>query len=113
MTFTGGQNYSNLGAAFQFIGQGYIGPIPFPVFIMAFILLVTYYILSWTPIGRAMYAVGGNTAAARASGINVKFTKFFAAAYAGLMSGIAGIVLMSRMNSGQPAAAVSYDLHKK
>ena len=110
MTFTGGQNYSNLGAAFQFIGQGYIGPIPFPVFIMAFILLVTYYILSWTPIGRAMYAVGGNTAPARASGINVKFTKFFAAAYAGLMSGIAGIVLMSRMNSGQPAAAVSYEM---
>ena len=110
MAFTGGQNYSNLGAAFQFIGQGYVGPIPFPVFIMAFILLITYYILSWTPIGRAMYAVGGNTAAARASGINVRFTKFFAAAFAGVMSGIAGIVLMSRMNSGHPAAAESYEM---
>jgi len=110
MAFTGGQNYSNLGAAFQFIGQGYVGSIPFPVFIMVFILVVTYYILSWTPIGRAIYAVGGNTAAARASGINVRFTKFFAAAYAGIMSSIAGIVLMSRMNSGQPAAADSYEM---
>lgn len=110
MAFTGGQNYSNLGSAFQFIGQGYVGPIPFPIFIMAFILVITYYILSWTPIGRAMYAVGGNEAAARASGINVRWTKFFAAAYAGIMSGIAGIVLMSRMNSGQPAAAESYEM---
>lgn len=110
MAFTGGQNYSNLGDGFTFIGQGYIGPIPFPIFIMVGVLVVTYYILSWTPIGRAMYAVGGNTAAARASGINVKFTKFFAAAFAGITSGIAGIVLMARMNSGQPAAAVSYEM---
>ena len=38
------------------------------------------------------------------------FYKVFAAAFAGVMSGIAGIVLMSRMNSGQPAAAESYEM---
>ncbi|MBO7710022.1 MAG: ABC transporter permease [Lachnospiraceae bacterium] len=110
MTFTGGQNYSNLGDAFTFIGQGYIGAVPFPVIIMIIILVITYYLLSWTPIGRGMYAVGGNTAAAKASGINVGLVKFTAAAYAGVMSSIAGIVLMSRMNSGQPAAAISYEM---
>ncbi len=108
--FTGGQNYSNLGDAFTFIGQGYVGFIPFPIIIMIIILLITYYIMTWTPMGRAMYAVGGNTAAARASGINVRSTKFFAACYAGVMSACAGIVLMSRMNSGQPAAAESYEM---
>ncbi len=110
MTFTGGQNYSNLGDAYTFIGQGYIGIIPFPVIIMIVILLITYYLLSWTPIGRGMYAVGGNTAAAKASGINVGLVKFTAAAFSGVMSSIAGIVLMSRMNSGQPAAAISYEM---
>lgn len=110
MTFTGGQNYSNLGDAFTYIGQGYVGFIPFPVIIMVIVLAVTYYLLSWTPIGRGMYAVGGNTPAARASGINVGMVKFVASAYAGLMSAIAGIVLMARMNSGQPAAALTYEM---
>ncbi len=110
MTFTGGQNYSNLGDAFTFIGQGYIGVIPFPVIVMVIVLVITYYLLSWTPIGRGMYAVGGNQAAAKASGINVGLVKFVASAFAGVMSAIAGIVLMSRMNSGQPAAAVSYEM---
>ncbi len=110
MTFTGGQNYSNLGDAYTFIGQGYVGIVPFPVIIMIIILLITYYLLSWTPIGRGMYAVGGNTAAAKASGINVGLVKFTAAAFSGVMSSIAGIVLMSRMNSGQPAAAISYEM---
>ncbi len=110
MTFTGGQNYSNLGDAYTFIGQGYIGIIPFPVILMIIILLITYYILSWTPIGRGMYAVGGNQNAAKASGINVGMVKFFAAIYSGLMSACAGVVLMARMNSGQPAAALTYEM---
>ena len=77
---------------------------------MILILLITYYILSWTPIGRGMYAVGGNQNAAKASGINVGSVKFFAAVYSGLMAAAAGIVLMARMNSGQPAAALTYEM---
>ena len=55
-----------------------------------------------------MYAVGGNTAAAKGIRHQRALYKVFAAAFAGVMSGIAGIVLMSRMNSGQPAAAESW-----
>ena len=57
-----------------------------------------------------MYAVGGNQNAAKASGINVGSVKFFAAVYSGLMAAAAGIVLMARMNSGQPAAALTYEM---
>ncbi len=57
-----------------------------------------------TQIGRHIYAVGGNTQAALFSGINVQKVKFFVHAYSGLMAGLAGVVLASRMYSGQPTA---------
>lgn len=110
MAFTGGQNYSNLPASFNFLGQGYIGFIPFPVIIMIIVLIITYIILAWTPIGRALYAIGGNQAAALASGIRVKKAKFFACAFGGVCTGLAGILLMARMSSGQPAAGEGMEM---
>lgn len=110
MAFTGGQNYSNLPASFNFLGQGYIGFIPFPVVIMIIILFITYIILAWTPVGRALYAIGGNQAAALASGIRVKRAKFFACAFGGVCTGLAGILLMARMSSGQPAAGEGMEM---
>lgn len=103
MYFTNGKNKSNLGDAFTWLGQGYIGPIPVPIIIMVIALLITYYILAWTPVGRNIYAVGGNPQAAKATGIRVKNTQFFACVFSGIMAGLAGIVLMARLNSGQPS----------
>ena len=57
-----------------------------------------------TKMGRHMYAVGGNQQAAEFSGIKVEKVKFFVHAFSGLMAGLAGIVLASRMYSGQPTA---------
>ena len=110
MAFTGGQNYSNLPASFNFLGQGYIGFIPFPVVIMIIVLFITYIILAWTPVGRALYAIGGNQAAALASGIRVKRAKFFACAFGRVCTGLAGILLMARMSSGQPAAGEGMEM---
>ena len=110
MAFTGGQNYSNLPASFNFLGQGYIGFIPFPVVIMIIVLFITYIILAWTPVGRALYAIAGNQAAALASGIRVKRAKFFACAFGGVCTGLAGILLMARMSSGQPAAGEGMEM---
>ena len=110
MAFTGGQNYSNLPASFNFLGQGYIGFIPFPVVIMILVLIITYIILAWTPMGRSLYAIGGNQAAALASGIRVKRSKFFACTFGGVCTGLAGILLMARMSSGQPAAGEGMEM---
>ena len=110
MAFTGGQNYSNLPASFNFLGQGYIGFIPLPVVIMIIVLFITYIILAWTPVGRALYAIGGNQAAALASGIRVKRAKFFACAFGGVCTGLAGILLMARMSSGQPTAGEGMEM---
>ncbi|MGI6174549.1 MAG: ABC transporter permease [Christensenellales bacterium] len=92
---------SNLGD-FTLIGQGYIGPIPIPVIIMVIILILTWVLLNKRKTGRYLYAVGGNSNAAKASGINVSKIRLFAFLYGGLMAGLAGIILTSRMNSGQP-----------
>jgi inositol transport system permease protein len=59
--------------------------------------------------GRHLYAVGGNERAAVASGIRTKLVVRRAFIFDGIMTAIAGIVFMSRMNSGQPAAGVSYE----
>ena len=78
--------------------------------IMIIVLFITYIILAWTPVGRALYAIGGNQAAALASGIRVKRAKFFACAFGGVCTGLAGILLMARMSSGQPAAGEGMEM---
>lgn len=108
--FTDGVPISQLGDAFCWVGQGYIGPIPAPVVIMIIALIITWVILNQTRTGRYIYAVGGNQDAANASGVNIRYIKFFASAFSGLMAGLAGVILMARMNSGQPIAGESYEM---
>ena len=89
---------------FKFIGAGYIGSVPTPVLWMLIVFVVAVLIVDRTKLGRHIYAVGGNAQAAKFSGINVQKVKFFVYAYTGIMAGIAGIVVASRLYSGQPTA---------
>ncbi|MCK9169884.1 MAG: ABC transporter permease [Treponema sp.] len=94
---------------FAIIGQGYIGPIPIPVIIMVVILLIGAVILNNTYFGRYFYAVGGNAEAAKLSGINVDGIQCLVYALSGLFAGIAGIVMLSRTNSGQALAGKGFE----
>jgi ribose/xylose/arabinose/galactoside ABC-type transport system permease subunit len=60
--------------------------------------------------GQYLYAVGGNVSTATASGVNVFFIKLMTYMIMGLFTGIAGIILTSRVNAGQPAIGVGYEL---
>ncbi|WP_416200658.1 MAG: Inner-membrane translocator [Thermocaproicibacter melissae] len=102
--YTGGSPVRVMTQEWQFIGGGYIGVFPTPVIILILILIVTGLIMNQTKLGRHMYAVGGNPQAAEFSGINVARVKFLVHVFTGLMAGIAGVVLASRMYSGQPTA---------
>ncbi|MDR0644340.1 MAG: ABC transporter permease [Treponema sp.] len=95
---------------FAVIGQGYLGPIPVPVIIMAAVLAIGAFILNETFFGRWFYAVGGNEEAANLSGINVKLVKYLVYTLSGLFAGIAGIVMLSRTNSGQALAGKGFEL---
>ena len=102
--YTGGSPVRVVSSEWQFLGAGYIGPVPTPVIILAIILIITALIMNKTKIGRHIYAVGGNAQAATFSGIKVWKVKFFVHTFSGIMAGLAGIVLASRMYSGQPTA---------
>ena len=102
--YTGGSPVRVVTKEWQFVGAGYIGPVPTPVCILVIVLIVTAIIMNKTKLGRHLYAVGGNAQAAEFSGISVARVKFLVHTYSGIMGGLAGIVLASRMYSGQPTA---------
>ncbi|MGF6990100.1 ribose transport system permease protein [Lachnospiraceae bacterium PM6-15] len=102
--YTGGSPVRVVTKEWQFIGAGYVGIFPTPVIILIIVLIITGIIMNKTKMGRHLYAVGGNMQAAEFSGINVARVKFFVHSFSGVMGGLAGIVLASRMYSGQPTA---------
>lgn len=102
--YTGGSPVRVVTKEWQFLGAGYVGIFPTPVVILVIVLIIAAIIMNKTKMGRHMYAVGGNQQAAEFSGIKVEKVKFFVHAFSGLMAGLAGIVLASRMYSGQPTA---------
>lgn len=107
---SGGRPVSNLSKEFTWLGGGDLAGIPIPVVILLAITIVSYGFLKNIRLGRYIYAVGGNEHAARASGINVGAVKLFAYTVCGLMAGLAGVVLASRITTGQPNAGVAYEL---
>ena len=97
--------------SFRMLGQGYIfGVIPVPVSIMIVVLVVAWFYISKTRYGRYTYALGGNEEVARLSGIKVKTMKHITYAISGLCAGLAGVILLSRLFSGQPRAGINYEM---
>lgn len=96
--------------AFETLGGGYLGPLPVPVIITAVVYVTLATILLNTRFGRQAYAIGGNEAACRMSGINVGRTKTAIYALCGTLAGLTSIVLTSRLVSAQPTAGAGYEL---
>ncbi|MGI6777817.1 MAG: ABC transporter permease [Acetivibrionales bacterium] len=92
------------------LGQGYIWVIPIPVIFMLVIFLIGSFILNKTYFGRYFYALGGNEEATRLAGVNISRIKICIYALSAFLTGIAGVILMSRINSGQPSAGTGTEL---
>jgi ribose transport system permease protein len=73
--------------------------VPRIVVAAAFIALVVWFVMNHTPLGRHLFAVGSNASAARLVGLNVARIKFLAFAMSGLVSGVAGVLLLARQGS--------------
>jgi inositol transport system permease protein len=112
---------SGLTDAYNFVGQGEIFKvipisgqptlgIPIPVIILAAVAIGAHVLLNNTRFGRHIYAIGGNEQAALISGLNVGRIKIGVYTIAGLLSGLAGLVLSARVGSGQPGLGVGYEL---
>jgi len=101
---SGSKTYLGFSETFLFIGQGFIGPIPFNIFLAAAMVAIAAFILHKTYFGRYVYAIGGNEEAAKLSGIDTDRIKIILYAFCGLCSAIASIVLISR--SGAAASTI-------
>ena len=96
--------------SFRIIGQGYVGVIPIPVIIQIIVYIIGFIILYKTALGRHIYGVGSSEKVSYLSGIDVKKVKFFVYTFSGFLAGLAGVVMLSRLNSGLPNTATGFEL---
>ena len=95
---------------FKKIGQGYLGVIPIPVIIMLCIFFIGWVFLNRTKIGRYIYGLGGNREAVRLSGVYTARIEVLVFVISAFLTGIAGIIMLSRINAGRPNIGLGYEL---
>ncbi|MCK3826408.1 ribose ABC transporter permease [Pseudomonas sp. W2Aug9] len=110
LMYTDGYPISGLPEWFAFFGRGSVFGMQVPILIMLLTYLAAYVLLQHTRIGRYIYAIGGNEDAVRLSGVRAARFKLLVYGISGLTAAIAGLVLTSRLMSGQPNAGVSFEL---
>lgn len=105
-----GQSIFGFPESFRVLGQGVIGGVvPVPVILMVISLVVGWFILNKTYFGRYFFAIGGNETAAELSGVNVNSMKRLAYTLNGIFVGLAGIIMLSRLNSGSPLTGKEFE----
>ncbi len=110
LLYTGGYPLSNLPEAFGPLGRGEFLGVHVPTWVMIAVVLAGHFFLTRAVAGRALYALGGNEEAARLSGVPVNRYKLLAYILSGFTAALAGVVLASRLMSGQPNAGIGFEL---
>jgi ribose transport system permease protein len=110
LMYTDGYPISGLPEWFAVFGRASVWGMQVPILIMLLTYLAAYVLLQHTRIGRYIYAIGGNEEAVRLSGVRAARFKLLVYGISGLTAAIAGLVLTSRLMSGQPNAGVSFEL---
>ncbi len=107
-----GQSIYDLPPAFTWLGRG-AGMLALPnaVWLMLILYLLAHVLMSRTPLGRRLYAVGSNPRAARLSGVRNDRVLLFAYVVSGLMAGIGGVLTVSQLNAGAPTYGLMYELY--
>lgn len=108
--FTDGCPITGVSDAYKYMGRGSWGPVPVMVVIYFVFLIAGTFLLKYTKYGRHVFAVGGNKRAALVSGVNVKITEFIVYVICGFCAAFAGLLLSSRIQTGQPAGGEGYEL---
>ncbi|OON42223.1 ribose ABC transporter permease [Izhakiella australiensis] len=110
LIYTGGYPIAGVPMDFSLFGRGNLLGIQTPILIMIGVYILAYILLNHTPFGRHVYAIGGNSEAARLSGIKVNKVTLIVYTISGLTAAIAGLILTSRLMSGQPNAGEGFEL---
>lgn len=107
---TGGLPVYGFTKAFSRFAAASLLGVPLQVFLAVLLFVVFIIILTKTTFGRYLYGVGGNEEASRLSGVNVTTIKIMAYSISGFLSGVAGLVLLSKTSSGQPSSGSGYEM---
>ncbi|MGR3796426.1 ABC transporter permease [Vannielia sp. SX4] len=118
LLMSGGRTFPNLNGnpdygshTFPFIGTGNLLGIPVMIWILIAVALVATYIAQRTPLGRHIYATGGNERGAELSGVRVRRVKMFVYMFSGLMAAIVGIIIASQLKAAHPATGEFFELN--
>ncbi len=98
------------GTAFSVLGSATIASVPIPVAVMIVLAIITLVLLNNTPLGRHIYALGGNESATRLLGLNVKRLQMLLYTLSGVTAAIGGVLLTARAGTALPDAAEGYEL---
>lgn len=111
LIITGAAPIAGFPVIIQYFGSGNIaGTLPFSFILVLIMAVLLHLFLNRTMTGRYIYAIGGNKEAARLSGINVNKVLVIVYILSGLMAGLAGLVMVGRVNSAFPLAGMGYEL---
>jgi rhamnose transport system permease protein len=104
------RSFNGFPDSFAFWGSGEIAGLPFQLYLLIVVFVISGLILGATPIGRRIYAIGNNEIAARFAGLRVGRIKLLAYTFSGFMAGIAGFIFTSRVTSTRADAATGLEL---
>lgn len=110
MLLSSARMIAGLPKAFTKFSQGIIIGLPSLFFVWLLVILITYVLTTKTVFGRNVFAFGSNIEAARLSGINVANVTISVYALCGLLSGLAGVLMTSRLGNGIPTAGQGYEM---
>ncbi|MDP2517923.1 ABC transporter permease [Shimia thalassica] len=102
LTFNNGSPIFSLDPALEPLFYGKVAGIPMPFFYLVFFYALAAFTMNFTKLGREIYAVGGNPAAAVLTGINVRKVQTLTFVIAGFMTAVGAVLMSARLNSGSP-----------
>ena len=111
LQLTQGGTSFGFSALIKYPGQGKFGPVPFAAVLVIVLYVLGSFILRHTTLGLNTYAIGGNEQAAKLSGIKIRKTKMILYCMNGLLCGVAGLVLMGRLDSSTGIMANGYEMN--
>ena len=110
LIYTEGHPFILFPMPYEFLGAGNIGPVPWSLITLTTASLLIGYILRYRPVGRHLYAVGGNRDAARVCGININWVTIGVFVSSAFMAALGSIILLGRVASAQPNAGLGMEL---
>jgi erythritol transport system permease protein len=118
LLLSGGKTFPNLGGiasrgntGFPAFGQSFLFGLPLPVWMMLFLFAFAFVLATRTPLGRQIYAIGGNERAARLTGIQVPRVKAFTYVVSSFCAALVGLVIASQLEAAHPATGESFELN--